>query len=78
MTNTGCYFCSSTTAVLRPYGPGGSPICFACIKASPEREEAAALVYGALLDAADAISPSGLVTIGEESGPRPFDPEELS
>lgn len=71
-----CYYCGPTDRELRPYGPGGSPICFPCMKASPEREEAAKQAFGALLDGSAAISPTGVVAIGESDGPRPFDPRE--
>lgn len=61
---------------MRPYGPGGSWLCYRCMKASPEREAAAKAAFGALLDGAESISTTGVVAIGQESGPRPFDPEE--
>lgn len=77
MADATCFYCGPTDRELRPYGPGGATICFPCMKASPEREAAAGRVFGALLDANDAISPSGIVAIGESSGPRPFDPREL-
>lgn len=75
---SGCHYCETTDRELRPYGPAGSWVCFPCIKADPARERAAAAAYGALLDAAGEISPSGVVAVGEESGPRPFDPREAT
>jgi hypothetical protein len=76
MSELGCHYCATTARELRPYGPGGSLICFTCMKASPEREAAAHGALGALLDAAAAISPTGVVAIGDAGGPRPFDPKE--
>ena len=72
----GCHYCGSTEEDLRPYGPGGSPICYPCMKADPARERAAENALGGLIDAAAAISPTGVVAIGEPEGPRPFDPKE--
>jgi hypothetical protein len=63
-----CHYCG-TTEELRPYGPGGADICFPCMKATPEREATASGAFGALLDAAAAISP--IVMIGQDTGPEP-------
>lgn len=73
-----CYYCKQTIELreLRPYGPGGALVCFPCATATPEREQAAANAFMTLLDGAEAISPTGIVAIGEPNGPRPFDPEE--
>ena len=73
-----CHYCGPTDRELRPYGPGGSDVCFPCATATPEREAAAQSAFGALLDGAEAISATGVVAIGEQSGPRPFDPREPS
>lgn len=73
-----CHYCGTTKEDLRPYGPEGSWVCFPCATATPEREAAAHAAFGALLDGAEAISPSGIVAIGEPEGPRPFDPQEAS
>ena len=67
----GCCHCGTTDAELRPYGPGGAPICFPCIKSTPEREEAAHNALGALMEAAGAASPDGIIVIGTEAGPIP-------
>lgn len=67
----GCHYCG-TTSDTRPYGPGGAPICFDCMKASPEREAQAAGNFGALLSASEAVSPTG-TTILSSKGPDPFD-----
>jgi hypothetical protein len=70
-----CIYCRQE-ADTRPYGPGGAQVCHPCITSDPERERAAGNVFMGLLDANEAISPSGVVMIGEEGGPRPFDPDE--
>ena len=72
-----CHYCGTTERELRPYGPGGSWLCHPCMKASPEREAAAKAAFGALLDGAEAISPHGVAVIGQESGPQPFDIDEV-
>lgn len=71
-----CYYCGITERELRPYGPGGAWVCHPCVTATPERNAAAQNAFGALLDAAAEISPTGAVAIGEAGGPRPFNPEE--
>lgn len=63
---------------LRPYGPGGSLICVPCAFATPEAEERTKRAFGGLLEANAAISPTGIVAIGEPNGPRPFDPAEAA
>lgn len=73
-----CHYCGTTEKDLRPYGPGGSWVCFPCAMATPEREAAAKAAFGALLEGSEAISPTGIVAIGEQSGPRPFDPREAT
>jgi hypothetical protein len=77
MSDMACHYCGPTDREMRPYGPGGSWVCFPCATATPEREEKAKGAFGALLDGANAISPSGVVAIGEQGGPRPFDPSEV-
>lgn len=73
-----CHYCASEDNDLRPYGPGGAWVCFPCATKTPDREDAAKGAFGALLDAAENISPLGVVAIGEQTGPRPFDPSEPS
>lgn len=73
-----CHYCATTERDLRPYGPGGSWVCFSCATETPEREAQAQSAFGALLDGSAAISPTGIVAIGETSGPRPFDPKEVN
>lgn len=43
------------TVALRPYGPGGAPICFECAFATPQAESQTKRAFGALLDAHDAL-----------------------
>lgn len=72
-----CHYCGTSEKDLRPYGPGGAWVCFPCAMATPEREAQAEAAFGALLEGAEAISPTGIVAIGEQSGPRPFDLREV-
>lgn len=69
-----CYYCGPTDKELRPYGPGGSTVCFPCATATPEREQAAAGAYGALLDATTSL---GLTAIGTDAGPVNVDAEDI-
>lgn len=69
-----CYYCGPTDNELRPYGPGGSTVCFPCATATPERERAAQGAFGALLDATSSV---GLTAIGTEAGPINVDPEDI-
>lgn len=64
-----CHYCG-TEKETRPYGPGGSGICFSCMKESPEREQAAKNTFGTLLDANASIGTGAVVLT--ESGPQPF------
>lgn len=72
-----CHYCQTTEKELRPYGPGGSWVCFPCATETPEREAQAKGAFGALLDGAEAISPSLAVRIGTSEGPTPFDPDDI-
>lgn len=78
MAERRCHHCNAPApgADLRPYGPGGALVCFPCATASPEREAQTKAAFAALLDANAAVSPSGVVAIGDQDGPRPFDPAE--
>lgn len=73
-----CHYCSTTENDLRPYGPGGSWVCFPCGTKTPEGTKQAKSGFSVLWDAAHAISPTGIVAIGETTGPRPFDPNEVN
>ncbi len=60
-----CYVCG-TTKDIRPYGPHGSMICFACMKASPDREREAGLQFGTQLAAC------GDVAVIDSTGVGPY------
>lgn len=62
-----CHYCGTTEKDLRPYGPGGSDVCYPCAMETPEREAAAQAAFGALLDGAGAVTP--IVAIGTDAGP---------
>lgn len=66
-----CHYGCGATTDLRPYGPGGAPICFPCMKATPERERQAEANFGAQLAAAEAISDIGSAIL---QGARPPEP----
>jgi hypothetical protein len=76
MTDRKCHFCGTTEKELRPYGPGGSDVCFPCATETPAREAAAQAAFGSLLDATEAVS-QGPVMIGTDEGPIPFDPRRI-
>lgn len=63
---------------LRPYGPGGAPICFECAT-RPEHEAAAWAQFHALMDAAeDTAAQGGKVVVLSTDGPRAIGAEELA
>lgn len=68
-----CHYCNElngpTPRDLRPYGPGGSWICFPCMTGTPERAAAAGQAFSTQLDAADAAG-GGLSSLYTE-GPQP-------
>lgn len=72
-----CHYCGPTDREMRPYGPGGSTVCLPCVKSAPERELAAMRVYQTLLEAAEAMSETGAVSVGSEAGPQPVSYEDL-
>lgn len=63
-----CFYCGGADKEMRPYGPKGAYVCFACATATPERDKQTAQAFGAQLDAAGPVA-----LIGEETGPRPLD-----
>lgn len=75
MSSPECHYCG-TDKELRPYGPGGSWVCYPCVTATPERDAAAGQVFITLIDAAAATTETGVVLV-DEQGPRPFDPSWL-
>lgn len=70
-----CHYCGSSEKELRPYGPGGADVCFACAMETPEREKQTEGSFGALLGSAAAVS--DVVAIGDSGGPRSVDREDV-
>ncbi len=64
-----CASCGKV-AEVRPYGPGGSLICFDCAFGTPESKKATEKAFAAQLNAAGPV-----VVIGGECGPVPAPPE---
>jgi len=69
-----CYYCGSTGKELRPYGPGGSDVCFPCAMETPEREAEAKSIFGVLTDMTGSL---GVTLIGTEQGPINVDIEDI-
>lgn len=65
-----CHYCGEG-GDLRPYGPGGSYVCYPC-GTSPEHLEETDRNFNALIDAAIELSPHHSITIGTEEGPQPL------
>lgn len=65
-----CHYCQNEKVELRPYGPGGSWVCYDCANETPERTAETQNNFYTLMDAASAASETGIVIIGEENGPR--------
>lgn len=70
-----CHYCGCADKETRPYGPGGSDVCFPCATETPEREQAAERAFGALIEGTAVLSP--IVAIGTDEGPQPFDPRTV-
>lgn len=68
--NTPENFPEDPKSELRPYGPGGSLICYRCAFKDEESENRTEGAFGALLDAAVATSQTGIIIIGGKEGPR--------
>lgn len=71
---TGCHYCAEEFPDpndLRPYGPGGVSVCYDCAHATPEREVATTQAMRTMLDAAEAMSPSGTIVLND-SGFHPY------
>ena len=62
-----CHYCQKTEGELRPYGPNGEIVCFACGTSTPERRAVAMRAIHAKLDACDGRA----VLVGNPDGPRP-------
>lgn len=61
-----CYYCGPTDKELRPYGPGGSTVCFPCATKTPEREKRTKANFGVQLDAINAVGPAVLTDNGPD------------
>lgn len=64
-----CTLCN-TEKDTRPYGVGGSLVCFECAMSTPERKQQAERMLDLHLRAAAAHC--NVIVVGEQSGPRPF------
>jgi hypothetical protein len=65
MCNTQENFPDDPESELRPYGPGGSMICFRCAFATPESEERTKQNFISIVEAS--IAATGVFIIGEDS-----------
>jgi hypothetical protein len=74
MSAAGCHYCGETEAT-RPYGPGGSRVCWPCAHETPDRTAQTTAAMTAQYDAAKAMSPVGGVVIGGANGYEPLVPE---
>lgn len=61
-----CLYCDKTSD-LRPYGPRGAMVCFACAMSSPERKAETERNFSAQVDACG----PDVVIDGTEVGPYP-------
>ena len=63
-----CTYCNTpnTVSELRPYGPGGTWVCFPC-GTDPKRVATTEKEFGKKLNAAGPVA-----LIGDEDGPAPF------
>ena len=73
----GCHYCGTTEEELRPYGPGGDPLCFACMTAEPEREKEAGKMFEGHIALAESQSPTGTAMVSDGIPPVAVDAEEL-
>lgn len=67
-----CFNCGTTERELRPYGPGRKDVCVPCLNADPELKKIAQANFGAILNSAEAMSPTN-TTILTETGVHPLD-----
>lgn len=64
-------FQNDSKSELRPYGPGGTYICYHCaFESGDEVKQSVENAFHARLDAAEAISP--VVLLGGPTGPEPY------
>jgi len=63
-----CVYCGCSDDELRPYGPNGSMVCFACAMLTPDREEETKKNFISQLETI-----SGVAVIGSDAGPYPLE-----
>ncbi len=69
MTGMGCYYCGTGAAdELRPYGPGGAPVCCPCVTSDPKRNADAQAAFHTLIEAEAAATGVDVVVVGLASG----------
>ncbi len=66
-----CCYCKKENGETRPYGPGGAACCFDCAMLDANMTTTTQQAVSQL-KAAEEQSASGVVFIGEETGPRPL------
>jgi hypothetical protein len=71
-----CFYCEQDKEDIRPYGPGGSYICFDCTISTPEREALAHAQFDLQMEAA--AQHSSVVVVGEDGGVRPATQDEIN
>lgn len=61
-----CYYCKRSDREMRPYGPGGSQLCFPCMMdpKHPEREEDAKAAFRVQMDASEIVG-RGVTVLGD-------------
>jgi hypothetical protein len=65
MTDKACYDCGTTEKELRPYGPNGSWVCFACAMSTPEREKQTDQMMELMMGSSGGV----LIIDGSDTGP---------
>ena len=69
-----CNVCKREDCETRPYGRGGSDICFECAMGSEESKREAERQFSRQMDRAEGDSEIGVSIIGTENGPLPIKP----
>lgn len=72
MAERTCCYCGTAESELRPYGPGGSDVCFSCAMA-PGRKAQTEAAFARQLGMA---GPAAVLDASEEVGPRSPTPAE--
>lgn len=70
MSERSCHYCGASD-LLRPYGPGGSWVCWPC-GSSPEHEAETRVNMALAFAMAEAASAAGSVVIGPDVEPSPL------